>query len=79
MANQNKQGGLASHTRSHPQYSQETFEKLIDQQTERIKLNQMELALQEKAEANNFEFSKIALQAQKEDRNEGREGCKNFV
>lgn len=50
-----------------PQISAETFEKIVEQQTEQVRLNQQELAIQQQSETNKFEFAKLALQAQKED------------
>lgn len=52
---------------SPPQISSETLEKIVEQQTEQVKLNQQELAIQQQSESNKFEFAKLALQAQKED------------
>lgn len=60
-------------SKSGNQYPPELIDKFLDTQARQIDLQSLSLELQKQSDANNFEFSKKALDAQIEDRKSQRD------
>lgn len=68
-----KEDALSQGSKQNPQYSVEIIEQFIKVQSDEIELRKHELELRKQQDQNGFQFAKESLNAQKEDRREGRD------